>query len=88
MYFNPVKANATQVVRHWSSYLLKVQQGSTVDIVKSGKLVARLSPACGGMSGKAFAAILHRHQGDPKTADEVERLLKEQEERERAAFAN
>jgi antitoxin (DNA-binding transcriptional repressor) of toxin-antitoxin stability system len=67
---------------------MKVQQGFTVDIVKSGKLIAKLSPASGGMSGKAFAAILRRHQPDPQTADELERLLKEQEEHERAAIAD
>ena len=83
-----MKANATQVVRHWSSYLLKVQQGLTVDIVKSGKLVAKLSPASGGMSGKDFAAILRRHQPDPETADELARCLKEQEAHERAAIAD
>jgi antitoxin (DNA-binding transcriptional repressor) of toxin-antitoxin stability system len=83
-----MKANATQVVRNWSSYLLKVQQGFTVDIVKSGKLIARLSPATGGMSGKDFAAILRQQRADPVTADEMARLLKEQEDHERTAIVS
>jgi len=79
-----MKATATEMVRHWSSFLAKVQQGFTIDIVKSGKTVARLSPSTGAMTGPELAAILRRQRADSETAGEMERVLKDQENHERA----
>lgn len=81
-----MRATATEIVRHWSSYLIKVQQGQTVEIMKSGRPVARLTPSPGCMTGKEYAAILRGHKPDPKTAEEVQRILKKQDEHERAIF--
>jgi antitoxin (DNA-binding transcriptional repressor) of toxin-antitoxin stability system len=64
----------------------KGKQGQTVEIMKSGKPVARLTPSPGRMTGKEYAAILRGHKPDPKTAAEVQRILKEQDEHERAIF--
>jgi antitoxin (DNA-binding transcriptional repressor) of toxin-antitoxin stability system len=80
MYFRFMRATATEIVRHWSSYLLKVQQGMSIDVVKSGKTVARISPPLETMTGKRLASLLRKHQPDTATADEMDRLLNEQEE--------
>ena len=81
-----MKATATEVVRHWSSFLAKVQRGFTIDIVKSGKTVARLSPSAGSMTGLELAAILRRQRPDSETAGEMERILKDQENHERSVI--
>ena len=84
--FELMKATATEVVRHWSSFLAKVQQGFTIDIVKSGKTVTRLSPSTGSMTGLELAAILRRRRPDSETAGEMERVLKDEENHERSVI--
>src|SRR5205807_9872548 len=46
------QATATAVARKFSEYLGKVEHGQSLQIVKHGKIVARLVPDCGFMDGK------------------------------------
>jgi antitoxin (DNA-binding transcriptional repressor) of toxin-antitoxin stability system len=82
------QASATAVARKFSQYLGKVEHGQSLQIVKHGKIVARLVPDCGFMDGKEAAALFAHHKSDPETADAIERELARLKQEEDDALAH
>jgi len=82
------RATATAVARKFSEYLGKVEHGQTVQIVKHGKVVARLVPDSGFMDGKRAAALFTDHVADPETANAIEQELTRLKKEEDDAMAH
>jgi len=82
------RATATAVARKFSEYLGKVEHGQSLQIVKHGKIVARLVPDCGFMDGKEAAALFADHTPDPQTADAIEKELARLKQEEDDALAH
>ena len=82
------QASATAVARKFSEFLGKVEHGQSVQIVKHGKVVARLVPDCDFMDGKRVAALFADHVPDPETADAIEKELTRLRQEEDDALAH
>jgi len=82
------QASATTVARKFSEYLGQVEHGKSVQILKHGKIVARLVPDCGFMDGKEAAALFADHVPDPQTAEAVEKELTRLKQEENDALAH
>jgi antitoxin (DNA-binding transcriptional repressor) of toxin-antitoxin stability system len=82
------KASATLMARKFSEFLGKVEHGQSLQIVKYGKVVARLVPDCGFMDGKKAAALFADHTPDPETADAIEKELARLKQEEEDALAH
>jgi len=77
---------ATEAVREFSALLGLVEHGQTVQIIRHGRPVARISPEVQLMTGKEAAALFRGHKPDPETADAIEAALKELREEDNARF--
>jgi prevent-host-death family protein len=82
------RATATAIARKFSEFLGHVEHGQSVQIVKHGKIVARLVPDCGFMDGKQAAALFADHVPDPETADAIEKELARLKQEEEHALAH
>jgi antitoxin (DNA-binding transcriptional repressor) of toxin-antitoxin stability system len=82
------RATATAVARKFSEYLGKVEHGQSLQIVKHGKIVARLVPDCGFIDGKEAAALFADHAPDPQAAEAIEKELARLKHEEDDALAN
>ncbi len=82
------QASATLVARKFSQFLGEVEHGHTVQILKHGRPVARLVPACDFMDGTQAAALFADHTPDPETADAIERELARVRQEEEDALAH
>ena len=79
---------ATEAVRDFSVLLGLVEHGQTVQIVRHGRPVARLTPDCGFMSGQKVAALFRDHQPDPEAAEAIAANLRRAKEEEDDALAH
>jgi prevent-host-death family protein len=82
------RATATAIARKFSEFLGRVEHGQSVQIVKHGKIVARLVPDCGFMDAKQAAALFADHVPDPETADAIEKELARLKQEEEDALAD
>jgi len=82
------KATATAVARKFSEFLGHVEHVQSVQIVKHGKIVARLVPDCDFMDGREAAALFATHVSDPETAGAIEMELARLKQEEEDALAH
>jgi prevent-host-death family protein len=82
------QANATLVARKFSEFLGAVEHGETVQIVKHGRIVARLIPDRDFIDGKQMAKLFARHQPDPEAADAIEKEIQKLRQEEEDALAD
>ena len=82
------RASATALARRFSEFLGKAEHGQSVQIVKHGKIVARLVPDCDFMDGRRAAALFADHVPDPETADAIEKELARLRQEEEDALAH
>jgi antitoxin (DNA-binding transcriptional repressor) of toxin-antitoxin stability system len=76
------------MARKFSEFLGKVEHGHSLQILKHGKIVARLVPDCGFMDGKQAAALFADHAPDPKTAAAIEKELARLKQEDEDALAH
>jgi antitoxin (DNA-binding transcriptional repressor) of toxin-antitoxin stability system len=80
-------ADSTAVVRQFGRYLGLVESGQSVRIKRHGRVVARLVPDRGFMSGEEFSALFEGYQPDEldkEAAEEIRRNLGSIKSRSRA----
>ena len=78
-----IEATAIKMAQSFPEFLGKVEQGETVRITKNGRLVARLVPETGFMSGKAAAGVFESYQAgaeDLAAADAIALEIKKLDE--------
>ena len=76
------------MARKFSEFLGKVEHGQSLQILKHGKIVARLIPDCGFMDGKQAAALFADHVPDPETASAIEKELARLKQEDEDALAH
>jgi prevent-host-death family protein len=62
---------ATLMARKFGHFLGKVEHGSSIQILKHGRPVARLVPDCDFIDGSRAAKLFEGHLPDPVTADAI-----------------
>ena len=82
------KASATSVARKFSEFLGKVKDGRSIQVLKHGRVVARLVPDCDFIEGKRAADLFRDHVADPAAADAIARELAQLREDEANALAH
>jgi antitoxin (DNA-binding transcriptional repressor) of toxin-antitoxin stability system len=59
-----MRVDATTVVRRFGRFLSLVETGKSIRIMKRGRVIARLVPDRGFMSGKHAAALFRTYKAD------------------------
>jgi antitoxin (DNA-binding transcriptional repressor) of toxin-antitoxin stability system len=82
------KASATDVARNFGDFLGKVEHGRSIQVLKHGRVVARIVPDCEVMPGRQAADIFRSHKADPAAADAIARELAKLKQDEDDALAH
>ena len=59
------------MAQNFSEFLGEVEHGSSIQVLKNGRAVARLVPDCDFLAGARAAEIFRGHTADPITADAI-----------------
>lgn len=66
-----IESTATNMARHFSEFLAKVEHGEIVRIRREGRTVARMVPDCDFMPGPQAAELFRGHRADADTATAI-----------------